>query len=68
MNRKGNCYDNAPIGSFWGALKSEFLIHIILATKMDAKAAVVDYIEVFDHLIRAHKKLNNSTARQFAQM
>ncbi|WP_371412503.1 hypothetical protein [Escherichia coli] len=27
MSRKGNCYDNAPMESFWGTLKNESLSH-----------------------------------------
>jgi putative transposase len=27
MNRKGDCYDNAPIESFWGILKTELVHH-----------------------------------------
>ena len=68
MSRKGNCYDNAPMESFWGALKNESLHHIQLATREDAKAAVFDYIEMFYHLIRPHEKLNNLTPRKFAQL
>ena len=67
MSRRGNCYDNAPMESFWGALKNESLHHMSLATREDAKAAVFDYIEIFYHLIRPHEKLNNVTPRKFAQ-
>ena len=28
MSRKGNCYDNAPIESFWGSLKNEIVHHL----------------------------------------
>ena len=27
MSRKGNCYDNAPMESFWGTLKQELVFH-----------------------------------------
>jgi len=68
MSRKGNCYYNAPMESFWGALKNESLHHMELATREEAKAAVFDYIEIFYHAIRPHQKLNNLTPRKFVEM
>jgi putative transposase len=72
MSRKGNCYESehcsdAPMESFWDALKNESMHHVQLKTREQAKAGVFDYIEVFYHLIRPHEKLNNLTPRKFAQ-
>jgi putative transposase len=33
MSRRGNCFDNAPIESFWGTLKSELVYHRRFATR-----------------------------------
>jgi transposase InsO family protein len=33
MSRKGNCYDNAPMESFWGSLKNELVHHQRYATR-----------------------------------
>jgi transposase InsO family protein len=33
MSRKGNCYDNAPMESFWGSLKNELIHHQRYATR-----------------------------------
>ena len=38
MSRKGNCYDNAPMESFWGSLKNELVHHQRYATRAQAGA------------------------------
>ncbi len=47
MSRKGNCWDNAPMESFWGKLKTEWLNEIKFRTRAQAKQAVYEYIELF---------------------
>lgn len=47
MSRRGNCYDNAPIESFWGSLKSELIYHRRFATREQARLAISEYIEMF---------------------
>lgn len=37
MSRKGNCYDNAPMESFWGSMKNELVHHQRYATRNEAK-------------------------------
>ena len=59
MSRKGNCYDNAPTESFWGALKQEFVYHYRFRTRLEAKAAIQEWIEVFYNRIRRHSALGN---------
>lgn len=59
MSRKGNCYDNAPTESFWGALKQEFVYHHRFRTRLEAKAAIQEWIEVFYNRIRRHSALGN---------
>ena len=36
MSRRGNCFDNAPIESFWGSLKNELVYHRKFATRDQA--------------------------------
>jgi transposase InsO family protein len=57
MSRKGNCYDNAFVESFWSSLKYETVYHRRFATRTEAKAALFDYIEVFYNRIRLHSSL-----------
>lgn len=47
MSRKGNCYDNAPIESFWGTLKNELVYHRDFQTSEGAIKEIVEYIEIF---------------------
>lgn len=47
MSRKGNCWDNAPMESFWGKLKTEWLYGKRFRTRDEAKQAVFEYIELF---------------------
>lgn len=47
MSGKGNCYDNAPMESFWGTLKSELIYHRHYRTRQEAIDDITEYIEVF---------------------
>jgi len=47
MSRKGNCYDNAPMESFWGTLKSELVHHRRFTTRQEAMQEIREYIEIF---------------------
>ena len=58
MSRKGNCWDNAPVESFFGTLKQERLHAMTLHGLHDAKTAVSDYILNFYNPIRIHSHNN----------
>jgi len=47
MSNKGNCYDNAPMESFWGTLKNELVHHTRYATRNQAIREITEYIEIF---------------------
>ncbi len=57
MSRKGNCYDNAFIESFWSSLKYETVYRHRYATRAEARAAIFDYIEAFYNRTRLHSSL-----------
>lgn len=57
MSRKGNCYDNAPMESFWGKLKQEWLYGRRFKTRLEAKLAIFEYIEVFYNRQRTHSTI-----------
>ena len=57
MSRKGNCYDNAFIESFWSSLKYELVYHRRFATRAEARTAIFDYIETFYNRTRLHSSL-----------
>jgi transposase InsO family protein len=47
LSRKGNCYDNAPIESFWGTLKTELVHHHQYQTRREATREIAEYIDLF---------------------
>jgi putative transposase len=57
MSRKGNCYDNAPMESFWGVLKNELIYHRRYRTRQEAIRDITEYIEVFYNRQRKQAKL-----------
>ena len=66
MSRKGNCFDNAPMESFWGSLKNELTHHQNYETRAHAKAAVQEYIEIFYNRQRRHSRLGYLSPAVFA--
>lgn len=65
MSRRGNCYDNAPMESFWASMKKEQMHHRQYATHAEAKADIFDYIECFYNTIRRHSALGNLSPLAF---
>jgi putative transposase len=47
MSGRGNCYDNAPMESFWGILKQELVHHRHYRTRREAMEEIREYIEIF---------------------
>ncbi len=67
MSRKGNCYDNAPMESFWGSLKNEMIHHQRYATRANAEAAIQEYIEIFYNRQRRYSRLGYISPALFAE-
>jgi len=57
MSRKGNCYDNAAMESFWSTLKHELVYRRKFITRAEATTAIFDYIEGFYNRTRLHSAL-----------
>jgi transposase InsO family protein len=57
MSRRGNCWDNACVESFFGTLKRELVYHRHYATREEAKQDIFEYIEVFYNRRRRHSTL-----------
>ena len=57
MSRKGDCYDNAPMESFWGTLKNELIHHRRYKTREQAIREITEYIEVFYNRQRRQARL-----------
>ena len=58
MSRKGNCYDNAAIESFWSTLKLELVYRRCFETRAQARTDIFDYIETFYNRQRTHSALD----------
>lgn len=61
MSRKGNCYDNAVMESFFGTYKQELVFYVSWNGLLDSRAATHDYIEVFYNRQRLHSSLGYRT-------
>lgn len=57
MSRKGNCYDNAVMESFFHSLKVEQVHHDVYMTRNKARAALFEYIEMFYNRVRRHSSI-----------
>ena len=67
MSRRGNCYDNAPMESFWASLKNELVHHQRYGTSADAKTVIQEYIKSFYNRQRLHSRLGNVPPSLFAE-
>ena len=67
MSRKGNCWDNAPMESCWGSLKTELIHHRRFATRNEAKREITEYIEIFYNRIRKQARLGYLSPAAFMQ-
>ena len=57
MSRKADCYDNAPMESFFHTLKTELVHHRQYATRAEAKRDIFAYIEGFYNRTRRHSAI-----------
>lgn len=67
MSRRGECWDNAAMESFFSTLKTERCMRTVYRTREEARADVFDYIERFYNPFRKHSKLNYLSPVQFEQ-
>ena len=65
MSAKGDCYDNAPMESFWGTLKTELVFHRQYETRRQAIREITEYIELFYNRQRIQKKLGYLSPASF---
>lgn len=67
MSRKGNCWDNAPVESFFASLKRELTHRTRFATRQEARLAVFEWIAVWYNRQRRHSALGYISPEQFEQ-
>lgn len=65
MSRKGDCWDNAPMESFFSTLKME--LGDCFSSRAAARTALFDYIEVFYNRRRMHSSLDHQSPVEFEQ-
>jgi putative transposase len=57
MSGRGNCFDNAPMESFWGILKQELVNHRHYRSRREAIEDITEYIEIFYNRERLQTRL-----------
>jgi len=67
MSRKADCWDNAPMESFFASLKKELVHGADFATRSEARAAIFEYIEVFYNNQRRHSSLGYVSPAEYEQ-
>lgn len=67
MSRTGNCYDNAPIESFWRTLKNELVHHRRYQTRAEAVREISEYIDIFYNRQRRQARLGYISPAAFNQ-
>jgi transposase InsO family protein len=65
MSRKGNCYDNAAMESFFRSLKTELVYREDYQTREEARASVFDYVAAFYNGQRSHSSLGYVSPVEF---
>ena len=65
MSRRGNCYDNAAMESFWSTLKLELVYRGNFTSRSHARSEIFDYIEIFYNRQRRHTSLRGLSPTQF---
>jgi transposase InsO family protein len=68
MSRKGNCYDNAAMESFFATLKQELVYHHQYQSRQEAKQDIFEYIQVWYNRKRKHSSLNYMSPDQFENL
>ena len=67
MSRRGNCWDDAPMGSFFASLKKELTHGEDDATRGEATASIFESIEAFDNRVRRHSPLEHVAPAEFGR-
>jgi putative transposase len=65
MSRKGNCWDNAPMESFFHTLKTELVYHRRYESRAEARSDIFEYIEVFYNRIRLHSAIGYDSPENY---
>ncbi len=67
MSRRGNCYDNAYVESFFSQMKKE-LDQKFFATKTEAKKEIFNFIQAWYNNVRIHSSLGYLSPKKFEEL
>ena len=67
MSRKGNCWDNAVMESFFSRLKVELIYAENYKSVNDARAGIFEYIELFYNQTRRHSAIGYMSPNDYEQ-
>ena len=67
MSRKGNCWDNAVVESFFSTLKTELVDGKVYRSRSEARADIFEYIEIWYNRQRRHSSLGYLSPTEFEQ-
>ena len=67
MSGVGQCWENAPMESFFASLKKELVHDADFATRQEARAEIFEYIEVFYNNQRLHSSLGYVSPAAYEQ-
>lgn len=65
MSRKGDCWDNAVVESFFSTIKTELIFHKKYQTRKQARRDIFEYIEIFYNRIRLHSSLDYKSPEEY---
>jgi putative transposase len=68
MSRTGNCYDNAPVESFWGTLKTELVHHRRYQSRAEVEREIAEYIDLFYNRQRRQARLGYLSPVAYTQL
>jgi putative transposase len=68
MSRRGNCWDNAVVESFFHTLKTELIYHCKYKTREEAEQSIFEYIEIFYNRKRRHSTLGYQSPEKYEMM
>ena len=68
MSRKADCWDNAPMESFFHTLKTELVMHCDYHTREQARSSLFEYMEVFYNRQRRHSAIHYEAPLAFETM
>jgi transposase InsO family protein len=67
MSRRGDCFRNAPVESFFSTLKTELVYQQRFATRREARRTIFEYVEIFPNRKRRHSALGYLSPVEFEE-